>query len=188
MDNWGLKRGITLGIRPEKKWIRPSGDVLGDNLGKSCGRLGIPCGASAANCLNSKNMLKRLRQRWAPLDHLNDEDLSRALFVAKEARRVRVLGEMAARGMPEFGKFGANWLEDPTPGVRRAAARVLGVCGAPTDLGLLGHRLRSERCTSVKLALAVAALRLGAEEGEVQAALETHGGLSLAGAHPFAFG
>lgn len=98
--------------------------------------------------------------------------LLRILQRGSAPARIRALRAAGARSGGLSMVLLSALLRDPVPGVRRAAAWSLGRQGAEPELRALWEAARVERCDSVRLAMVVAAVRLGAEVPRAWALLE----------------
>jgi len=108
---------------------------------------------------------------------LDGPGLARALRRGDDAWRARSVRALASREEPQAAAAIRGVLDDPTPGVRRAAAAGLGWRGEPGDAGALRERLATEPTTSVRLALAAALVRCGGSAREGADALSAGAGL-----------
>ncbi len=107
-------------------------------------------------------------RRRGDLGAVDGPRLVRLLRRGRARRRVEAARALAERGEPQALAALRDFLEDPTPGVRRAVARGLGHGGRPEDSVRLGSALTSELCTTVAIDLAAAWVRCGASPERVR--------------------
>ena len=114
--------------------------------------------------------MKGLRERLlGSPEGLDGPALARVLRRGDEALRIRAARALAGHLEEPATALLVELLEDPSPGVRRAALRGLGGRGVARGIeGLQGR----ERVHTVLLAAAVARVRCGQPRGEALAALE----------------
>ncbi len=104
--------------------------------------------------------------------------LQRILHRGGASLRIRAIRELGLRPDPPVAALLVSLLTDPVPGVRRAAAWGLGWSQRGEGAVLLAHAQR-ERCDEVRLAMAVAAVRCGADVAEGWAVLAAAAGRTV---------
>lgn len=127
------------------------------------------------------SLLQRARlDLWAPAPE--GADASTRLWILRHGGpgpRIRALRacvaaeDVDAAGPPALSTGALlGLLSDPVPGMRRTAAWALGWRGEVSGLHAVWHAARRERCDTTRLAMAVAATRLGAEPSRAWALLD----------------
>ncbi len=107
-----------------------------------------------------------LRDRLlGPPERAGHHQLGRILRRGSPSLRIRAARAIATSADP--GPL-ADLLQDPVPGVRRAAARGVGWRGARADLQATLDALAAERTDTVRAALAAAAVRCGADLDDIE--------------------
>jgi HEAT repeat protein len=101
--------------------------------------------------------------------------LMRVLRRGDDAYRVRAARALALLPEAEAGQALLGLLDDPVPGVRRAAATGLGWRGDAAAAPALERRLQAERCTAPLVAAAAAWARCGGDAAAAGAAVGGRG-------------
>lgn len=104
--------------------------------------------------------------------------LARLIRLGSPDLRARAARSLGWR-FPAEGAALAPLLQDPVPGVRRAAAQALALAPAPALREALAQALQRERCASPHLALAAAWVRCGAPLEPARAAVRALAGREL---------